>query len=409
MGFAQAIRAGAARWRTLRGGSPSAGAAAPRRSRRDYEDLRKVNTAILPLMALGFIASIRVVWQAGATGAALLWCFSSLSVGATVGFLFGIPRTGGQRGGAGTGEGAAGAGAGGGGASGAAGAAGASSPNTNLEEVSDWLTKIIVGLTLVNLGPLEERVHAIGRHAAAALHATPTDSDVSSATALVIGFAVVGFLVSYLYTRLFLQGAFSRSDAGMGSFHELVSQEMSNVVVAAPATAGEPVLPSSAERESAERVLKAAPADRPEAVLAPLRALAAEYQSIREAAEYGPARTRRMTEVAGRMKPLALAAAPFLETLSKSDQPGERLAAVVILQMQFDPAYIEWLADRLPAESAFIGYQAVSALLARARVVGPPERARIKQAVQAAQQRGVKPEAQRDRLVERLLEELKDV
>lgn len=247
-----------------------------------------------------------------------------------------------------------------------------------------------------------------GRHAAAALHATPSESDVSSATALVIGFAVVGFLVSYLYTRLFLQGAFSRSDAGLGSFHEVVSQELSNVA-ATPASAGEPVLPSSAEREAAERVLKAAPADRPEAVLGPLRALAGEYQQIREGADFGAERTRRMTAVAGRMKPLALAAAPFLETLSKSDQPGERLAAVVILQMQFDPAYIDWLAERLPAESAFIGYQAVSALLARARVVGPPERARIKQAVLAAQQRGIKPEPQRDKLVERLLEELKDV
>jgi hypothetical protein len=97
------------------------------------------------------------------------------------------------------------------------------SPNANLEDVSDWLTKIIVGLTLVNLGPMEKRVHAVGHHAAAALHASPTDSDISSATALVIGLAVVGWLVSYLHTRLFLQGAFSRSDAGLGNFDEAVS------------------------------------------------------------------------------------------------------------------------------------------------------------------------------------------
>jgi len=31
-------------------------------------------------------------------------------------------------------------------------------PNTNLEQISDWLTKIIIGATLVQLGPLKEEI-----------------------------------------------------------------------------------------------------------------------------------------------------------------------------------------------------------------------------------------------------------
>lgn len=374
--------------------------------KRDYEDIRKVNAALLPLLFVGFVGAIGVGWTAGSVGPVLLWCVACLAVGATVGFLFGIPRSGvqvvRQNGTKNTPKAAAG-----GSAASTEHENETGRPNTNLEEVSDWLTKILVGLSLVHLKTIEEKVMAISRNAASALNDTPTAADISAATALVVGFAVIGFLCGYLYTRLFLQGAFSRSNQDMRRFQDTVAEELARPSVEAAPPAGEPSVPSAADRQSAERVLQVAPLDRPDEVLLPLRALAAEYEGLRRELPFGRERTGKMSEIANRMKRVALVAVPFLHQLTQSASPGQRLAAVMVLQMKFDPAYIEWLADRLVDEPAFVGYQAASALLARMRVVGEPERKRIKKAVQAAMQKrqglGLEAEEQRDKLVEEIL------
>ena len=380
--------------------SPVAGQA----SKRNYEDIRRVNAALLPLLAIGLAAAFWVGWRACSVGPVLMWCVACLAAGATVGFLFGIPRSGGQMSRQNANKGPANA---------AANAAAVSAqresesgrPNTNLEEVSDWLTKILVGLSLVHLQTIEERVWAISRNAAASLNNTPTAADISAATALVVGFSVVGFLCGYLYTRLFLQGAITR--ANKNDFLEFVDEELSNTSTEPPPPSGEPSVPSPSDRQSAERIRQVAPTDRPDELLAPLRALAAEYEKVRRDMPFSLERTRKMSELASGMKRLALVTAPFLPQLTQSSSPGERLAAVIILQMTFDPGYIEWLANRLVEEPAFTGYQAASALLARMPSVGEPERQRIRAAVQAAKNKreelGLKPEGQRDKLIDRIL------
>ncbi|QHG64385.2 hypothetical protein [Pseudomonas putida] len=349
--------------------------------RREFDDIRKVNAALLPLLLLGFGAVIAVGWRASAVGPMLLWAMACLAVGATVGFLFGIPRSGASM----------------------AGRNGANAPvkqdirkgafqpevetgrpNTNLEEVSDWLTKILVGLSLVHLKEIEERVSLISFKAAASLSSTPSNFDISAATALVIGFPVVGFLGGYLYTRLFLQGAFIRSNNEMFKWHEVVAAELSHVSPVSLSGSDQPSVPTLTDRQAAERILQVAPTDRPNELLAPLQSLASDYEKARHEMPPGDSRTRKMAEIASSMKKLALATAPFLPQLTQSPSPGERLAAVIILQMKFDPVYIEWLANRLFEEPAFAGYQAASALLTRMAVVGDPERQRIKSAVAAA-------------------------
>lgn len=373
---------------------------------RDYQDIRKVNAALMPLLAVGFLAAIWVGWYACAIGPVLLWCVACLAVGGVVGFLFGIPRSDGKVAHANVLKDAVTTG--GLQTSPTAGRDNVSiRPNTNLEEVSDWLTKIIVGLTLVHLKSIEERVMAISRNAASALSAAPTASDVSAATALIVGFAVIGFLCGYLYTRLFLQGAFIRSDRDMQNYNDVVAKEVSNASPAGTPPSGQPSVPSVSERQAAERVLQATPTDRPDEVLAPLRALAANYERVRGEMRFGAERTRKMTEIANQMKPLALATAPFLPQLTESFSPGERLAGIIILQMKFDATYIEWLANRLAEEPAFGGYQAASALLNRVRIVGGPERQQIKTAVQNAMKKrtdlGLEAEVERDKLVEQIL------
>ena len=90
--------------------------------------------------------------------------------------------------------------------------------NTNLEQISDWLTKIIVGVTLVEIKPAIERLDNAASVIAGSLG---TGADYKSfAYALLIYFSTSGFLGSYLLTRLFLQRAFSeanRSESEGGS------------------------------------------------------------------------------------------------------------------------------------------------------------------------------------------------
>jgi hypothetical protein len=329
-----------------------------------------------------------------------------LSVGATIGFLFGIPRSGGQTSDSRQQKDPEKIDATNTSTLSKQESETISRPNTNLEEVSDWLTKILVGLTLVHLKSIEGHVMSISQNAAASFNPTPTNADVSAATALVVGFAVIGFLCGYLYTRLFLQGAFIRSDRDMGASRAAIAKELASTSLGAAPISGEPSIPSQSDRKAAERVLEVVPPDRPDEVLPPLRELAAEYERVRQEMPFGDERTRKMAEIVSRMKRLALVAIVFLPELTQSASPGERLAAVIILQMKFDPQYIEWLAKRLVTEPAFCGYQAASALLNRIRIVGGPERQRIRAAVKAAKEERAQlnlPSDYLDDLVEKII------
>ena len=81
--------------------------------------------------------------------------------------------------------------------------------NTNLEQISDWLTKIIVGVPLVRLQPTLQQLRSAAELIASSLGGVDR---ISFAYALMISFSLIGFLGAYLLTRLFLQGAFERVD-----------------------------------------------------------------------------------------------------------------------------------------------------------------------------------------------------
>ncbi|MBV9302153.1 MAG: putative Ig domain-containing protein [Acidobacteriaceae bacterium] len=84
--------------------------------------------------------------------------------------------------------------------------------NTNLEQISDWLTKIIVGVTLVQLRAVLTKLNDAATTIAASLGSNA--NRISFAYALMLYFSMTGFLGSYLLTRLFLQRAFRNVDTG---------------------------------------------------------------------------------------------------------------------------------------------------------------------------------------------------
>ncbi len=74
--------------------------------------------------------------------------------------------------------------------------------NSNLDQVSDWITKILVGIGLVELGSISQGVGDIADDVATALGAAPAAEPF--AVALLIYSAVDGFLLGYLWTRTVL-------------------------------------------------------------------------------------------------------------------------------------------------------------------------------------------------------------
>lgn len=82
--------------------------------------------------------------------------------------------------------------------------------NTNLEQISDWLTKILVGVGLTQIQSIPVGV----KNLAAAV--TPAFGVGAQAgvigIAVIIYFLITGFLFGYLWTRLYLPGAFRQAE-----------------------------------------------------------------------------------------------------------------------------------------------------------------------------------------------------
>jgi hypothetical protein len=156
--------------------------------------------ALLGLFWLGIPAVLAMFVYAayeGGLAMAMLAAAASFAVGALFGFLFGIPR-------ANTAQHVVASVESDGGSTSVGTSAPMYVPNTNLEQISDWLTKILVGVGLVQIGQIGGAINTLADGLAPGLgtygHA--------AAVTLLISFTVTGFLSSYLFTRLRLQGAF---------------------------------------------------------------------------------------------------------------------------------------------------------------------------------------------------------
>ena len=121
-----------------------------------------------------------------AAGAALL-------LGGLAGFLFAFPRFG------------------------AEGVKSSYLPNTNLEQVSDWLTKIIVGIGLVQAGSIADGFVEIVGTASTEIDGTTSHRVAIGATA--IAALVLGFVAGYVQARVALPRWFKSADPE--ELHEL--------------------------------------------------------------------------------------------------------------------------------------------------------------------------------------------
>lgn len=87
------------------------------------------------------------------------------------------------------------------------------SPNTNLEQISDWLTKILVGVGLVQFTTFAARAGDLVRFLGPAFGGGALGE--AFAGALLVLSSAGGFLSFYLITRIYLPRAFAQADRDM--------------------------------------------------------------------------------------------------------------------------------------------------------------------------------------------------
>lgn len=81
--------------------------------------------------------------------------------------------------------------------------------NTNLEQISDWLTKIIVGVSLVELGPIVDFVKDTGTAVAKSIGMADKPA---FPIAIIVLYVICGFMIGYLWARLYLPKALNNSE-----------------------------------------------------------------------------------------------------------------------------------------------------------------------------------------------------
>jgi len=146
-----------------------------------------VKTGLITVAGMAAVQIVLYFAAGDAWATAYLWSVASFASGALLGFLFGVPKVlqdettknaGGPR----------------------------QLVNTNLDQISDWLTKVVVGLTLVNARDISTSLKGTAGILATALG--NKDTDLALAMAVIVYFSVLGFMSLYILTRLYLSAAF---------------------------------------------------------------------------------------------------------------------------------------------------------------------------------------------------------
>lgn len=95
-----------------------------------------------------------------------------------------------------------------------------------------------------------------------------------------------------------------------------------------------------------------------------IKNLAKEYELVRVTYERSDERTVLMDKKAVGLRVLGLAAIKIRESLARSNSSGEKLAAIMSLQVSPSPIYLNWLYDCIIEERAFVQYHALLAIKA---------------------------------------------
>ena len=192
----------------------------------------------------GLVVILNMVGSGAAV--AVLWALASTAAMAVVGFLFGIPKTS-QVGAPGRIVPPAKSGSG----------TGLVTPtptpdtgdkrtrhfvNTNLEDISDWLTKAMVGVAVVEWRPILDAIDRGATTLAAGITVgtgsgnPPDGAALAAAYATMIYFGAAGFIFGYNYTRLFLTEVYRLADRSIEDRLDGIEGELKGLQSSDPKT-----------------------------------------------------------------------------------------------------------------------------------------------------------------------------
>jgi len=165
-----------------------------------------------PAAALVFAASGH--FQPGATfwsvlAVGVMASAAALMLGALIGFLFGLPKSLGRT-----------------------GSKALLATNTNLDEVSDWITKILVGLGLVQLGKVASGIGGLASALAPGLGGGTGAHPFASG--LLVYSAVDGFLLGYLWTRIVVSMRLNEAAQALEARSEVLKEPLAAAPPPAP-------------------------------------------------------------------------------------------------------------------------------------------------------------------------------
>lgn len=240
--------------------------------------------------------------------------------------------------------------------------------NTNLTEISDWLTKIIVGLGLVNLTRIPPFLNNAATILASGLsepQITPSKMAIASAYGIIIAYTIFGFLFAYITTRLYLAVLFSEADQrtllSIAQKTERTAQKTEEIAQKAKEAAGA----AQSALQKAEFALITSPdTSLHGSSLENLLQSAANYNEIRNTMKPGPARTSKMTEVVkGMMAIISLIETYDIDAALKDRNDGKRLIGYVWLNVKPNEEYLGELVDAIATDpTAFGQYWGIQAL-----------------------------------------------
>jgi hypothetical protein len=234
----------------------------------------------------------------------------------------------------------------------------ATRPNTNLEDISDWLTKILVGVGLTQLAAIGD---ALGRLAnAVAPSLGGADSSAAFGLALVLTFALTGFLVGYLWTRFYIPAAFERAESDVqDELRELRKATASSFTALARKAA---TLPEQVQKQVQQTMQPEV--STPQRAVARAREFAEEYDRARRSLPSGPARTFEMSRIVSSVRASAAELQLSAEDIRKlfKESEGGRIVALTLIAATRNAGLADLVREAIlrPA-SAFEQYQALQA------------------------------------------------
>jgi hypothetical protein len=215
-------------------------------------------------------------------------------------------------------------------------------PNTNLEQISDWLTKILVGVGLTQFRAIGDAAGRLFTNVAP-LFGSP--DDVAFAGSLIVLFSALGFLLGWLVARLVLPVAMSTTDREQREVEEKLQQARE------AAAGGDPERAAELRLEVADQMLDPA-------------TLARSYERERRSPSSAQ-RTARMEAIVASARLLGTSglSRDDVRRMFASGADGDRVVALAAMQANPALADVDAILEAIGnSRSAFEQYHALLAL-----------------------------------------------